>query len=151
MRAGRQSGAVVSCDLRRPAIHAAFDVSLEPGLTDAFRAMNGWTVAALDLNPYLEPCAVVRVAVLPSGVIPQHPAELLGSENMRALIERLKKITDVVILDCAPLVVASDVVLLVPEADAVLLVRARGRRAGRSRRAPPRSLSAWGRSGSGSS
>ncbi|MEO8424768.1 MAG: hypothetical protein ABI595_12770 [Actinomycetota bacterium] len=28
---------VVSCDLRRPAIHSAFGVSLEPGLTDAFR------------------------------------------------------------------------------------------------------------------
>ena len=122
---------VVSADLRRPAIHTAFDVSLEPGLTDAVRAMNGsGSAATLDLGPYLEPCAVVRLAVLPSGMIPDHPAELLGSEKMRRLIERLKKLTDVVILDAAPLVVASDVVPLVPEADGVLLVA----RAGKTRR-----------------
>ena len=49
---------------------------------------------------------------------------------MRRLIERLKKLTDVVILDCAPLVVASDVVPFVPEADGVMLVA----RAGKTRR-----------------
>ena len=46
---------------------------------------------------------------------------------MQEFIERLKKITDVVILDCAPLVVASDVVPLLPQADGVVLVARAGK------------------------
>jgi hypothetical protein len=65
---------------------------------------------------------VVRVAVIPSGVASDRPGELLGSAKMQRFIERLKKITDVIILDCAPLVVASDVVPLLPQADGVIIV-----------------------------
>ncbi len=45
-------------------------------------------------------------------------------------MERLRRVTDVVILDCAPLVVASDVVPLLPQVDGVVLVA----RAGKTRR-----------------
>lgn len=120
---------VVSCDLRRPAIHETFGVPIRPGLTDALRASNGKRdpAAPLDLAPYLEPCSIVRIAVMPSGVTPERPGELLGSPNMQTLVERLKKLTDVVILDCAPLVVASDVVPLLPLADGVVLVARAGK------------------------
>ena len=46
---------------------------------------------------------------------------------MQRFLERLKKITDVIILDCAPLVVASDVVPLLPEADGVIVVARAGK------------------------
>ena len=120
---------VVSCDLRRPAIHETFGVPIRPGLTDVLHASNGNrdTKAPLDLAPYLEPCSIVRIAVLPSGVTPERPSELLGSANMQRLVERLKKLADVVILDCAPLVVASDVVPLLPLADGVVLVARAGK------------------------
>ena len=70
---------------------------------------------------------MVRVAVLPSGVTHERPGELLGSPKMQGFLERLKKITDVVVLDCAPLVVASDVVPLLPQADGVVLVARAGK------------------------
>ena len=41
---------------------------------------------------------------------------------MQRVLERLKKVTDVIILDCAPLVVASDVVPLLNQADGVVVV-----------------------------
>jgi capsular exopolysaccharide synthesis family protein len=115
---------VVSCDLRRPAIHEAFGVAGSPGLADALERTNGHAdpAAELDLASYLEPCSVVRVAVVPSGVATEHPGALLGSATMQGFMERLKKITDVIILDCAPLVVASDVVPLLPQADGVIVV-----------------------------
>ena len=122
---------VVSCDLRRPAIHESFGVAIGPGLTDAVRASNGsGSAAPADLSPYLEPCSIVRVGVVPSGTAPDHPGELLGSPNVQRFIERLKKVTDVVILDCAPLVVASDVVPLLPQADGVVLVARAGKTRG---------------------
>jgi capsular exopolysaccharide synthesis family protein len=120
---------VVSCDLRRPAIHEAFDVPEQPGLTDALGTVNGHQASAaqLDLAPYLEPCSVVRVAILPSGESTERPNELLGSAAMQGLGDRLKRVTDVVILDCAPLVVAGDVVPLLPLADGVVLVARAGK------------------------
>ena len=122
---------VVSCDLRRPAIHEMFGLAEEPGLTDALRAMDQSSdPASFDLTPYLKPCSILRVAVLPSGRVTDRPSEMLGSAAMQHLGERLKKITDVVILDCAPLVVAGDVVPLLDVADGVLLVA----RAGKTRR-----------------
>jgi capsular exopolysaccharide synthesis family protein len=115
---------VVSCDLRRPAIHEMFGVPDQPGLADILESANGdlESGAPLDIASYLEPCSVVRVAVLPSGGTPERPGELLGSPKMQRFLERLKKITDVVVLDCAPLVVASDVVPLLPQVDGVVLV-----------------------------
>lgn len=114
----------VSCDLRRPAIHKAFGVAEQPGLAEALRSTKGGSepAAPVDLAPYLEPCSVVRVAVLPSGRAAERPGELLGSAGMQRFVERLKRITDVIILDCAPLVVASDVVPLLPQVDGVVLV-----------------------------
>jgi non-specific protein-tyrosine kinase len=121
---------VVSCDLRRPAIHEKFGVSEEPGLTDVLRSMDH-EGESLKASPYLKPCSILRVAVLPAGTATDRPTELLGSGAMRRLVERLKQITDVVILDCAPLVVAGDVVPLLPMADGVVLVA----HAGKTRRA----------------
>jgi capsular exopolysaccharide synthesis family protein len=115
---------VVSCDLRRPAIHEAFGVDEAPGLVDLLERTTGDADPASepDLARYLEPCSVVRIAVVPSGLASEHPGELLGSAKMQRFLERLKKITDVIILDCAPLVVASDVVPLLPQADGVVVV-----------------------------
>ena len=131
---------VVSCDLRRPAIHEAFGVDGQPGLADLLERSNGEADAASvpDLATYLEPCSVVRVAVIPSGVASEHPGDLLGSAKMQRFLERLKKITDVIILDCAPLVVASDVVPLLPQADGVIVVA----RARKTRRELARSTAA---------
>jgi capsular exopolysaccharide synthesis family protein len=123
---------VVSCDLRRPSIHRVFGVPEEPGLVDLLQSMNSdlGSESAFDMAPFLEPCSVVRVAVLPSGITPQQPGELLGSVTMHRLLGRLRRVTDVIILDCAPLVVASDVVPLLPQVDGVVLVA----RAGKTRR-----------------
>ena len=101
-----------------------FGVDERPGLADLLERTNDDADPASepDLATYLEPCSVVRVAVIPSGVASEHPGELLGSAKMQRFLERLKKITDVIILDCAPLVVASDVVPLLPEADGVIIV-----------------------------
>ena len=67
---------------------AAFGVALRPGLTDVVYASNGGRDPSRppDLAPYLEPCSIVRLAVLPSGVAPERPGELLGSPTMAAVL-----------------------------------------------------------------
>jgi capsular exopolysaccharide synthesis family protein len=124
---------VLSCDLRRPAIHKVLGVADRPGLTEALAATNGRVKGdrhLADLEPYLEPSSVSSVSVLPSGVASDRPGELLGSGKMQRLIRGVEQMADVVVIDSAPLLVASDVAPLLPQADAVLLVARAGKTRG---------------------
>ena len=60
--------------------------------------------------------------VLPSGPRPPKPAELLESNRMSFLLERLKRRFDVVVLDSPPLLPTSDALLLAPQTDGVVLM-----------------------------
>jgi capsular exopolysaccharide synthesis family protein len=121
---------VVSCDLRRPTIHRLFGVEDRPGLTEALdhpsETIDEGEVAS-SLRPYVRRPSSVKVAVVPSGATPDRPGELLGSPRMQRFLERVSEIADVVILDGAPLLVASDVVPLLPAMEAVLLVARAGK------------------------
>lgn len=113
-----QAGArtlLVDCDLRRPRLATAFGLRQEPGLT---------SVLALDTELAEAICAtdVDNLSVLPSGPLPPNPAELLGSEAFRALLEKLSTDFDRVIIDSPPAVPVTDAAVLSAAVDGVLLV-----------------------------
>ena len=58
--------------------------------------------------------------ILSSGPIPPNPAEILGSSKCFDIINSLKNIYDVVVIDSAPLVLVSDTLPLLKLADLVL-------------------------------
>ena len=120
---------VLSCDLRRPDIDRLFGVPDRPGLAEALSAIGNTDHAddRFDLLPYIGLPTIVMVAVMPSGAASDRYVELLGSEQMERLLERARAIADVVVLDCAPLLVASDVVPLLAHADAVVVVARAGK------------------------
>ena len=120
---------VVSADLRQPSIHKAFGVPGIPGLVDLLENVNKDLdpETPLDIAHYLQPCSVLGLAVLPGGRPFGRFGELLGSAGMRLLIEKLKRVADVVILDCASLGAAGDVVPLLTQVDGIVIV-ARARR-----------------------
>ena len=105
---------VVDADLRRSRIAQLFVQSSEPGLTDVIA-----TTVTLDdaLRPWRD-----HLQVLPPGVLPSNPSELLGSQAMADVLERLAGIADVVILDAPPLLPVTDAVLLGALVDAVVIV-----------------------------
>jgi hypothetical protein len=70
---------LIDADLRRPSLHRLFGIAETPGLSDVL--MGGATV-----DDALVAMPDHRLTVLPSGIIPMHPAELLGSAAMRASI-----------------------------------------------------------------
>src|SRR5690606_10753270 len=104
-----------------------FHQEREPGLANVL----------LEAIPIEEAVRKVRIGdrvtldFLSCGILPPNPAELLGSERMRSLLERLEAAYDVVILDAPPLNVVTDAALLGTNADGVILVA----RAGRSEKA----------------
>lgn len=107
---------LVDADLRRPKLHTLFGVPQEPGLT---------TVMLGQAEPETLPLAATVVpglSLLPSGVLPPNPADILGSRRMGELLERLKADVDVVILQAPPVTVAVDAAVLAAQTDGLLLV-----------------------------
>jgi Mrp family chromosome partitioning ATPase len=60
--------------------------------------------------------------LLPTGIIPPNPTELLVSNRLQFLFERLQSMFDVLVIDSPPILPASDALILAPNTDGVLLV-----------------------------
>jgi non-specific protein-tyrosine kinase len=103
---------LVDGDLRRPALHALFDLPNEGGLTQAVIEPEAqWLVETEVPNLYL----------LPTGVTPPNPTDILESQRMDDLLEVLKEGADLVILDAPPVTVAMDAAVLGAKTDGVVL------------------------------
>jgi capsular exopolysaccharide synthesis family protein len=119
---------VVCCDYRHPTLQATFGVGLEPGLTDL---LEGDTV----LGSALQDTAIERVRLIATGAVPARAGELFGSDRARELLEHLRAIADVIVIDTSPVLAASDWTQLIPWVDAVLVVARSGKTdAGSARR-----------------
>jgi non-specific protein-tyrosine kinase len=102
-------------DLRRPRLHRLFAVPLQGGLATSLLA------GRLDGNIQAAP-AVARLSVLPAGPLPPNPAELLGSQAMRKLLDDLAQQADMVLMDSPPVLAVTDAALLAQIVDGVLLI-----------------------------
>ncbi|MBO4334169.1 MAG: polysaccharide biosynthesis tyrosine autokinase [Paludibacteraceae bacterium] len=67
-----------------------------------------------------------NIDILPSGVIPPNPAELLQNERMDSLMSELRGKYDYVFLDCTPLNLVADASIVGKYADLVLFVMREG-------------------------
>ncbi len=113
--------ALVDADLRRPSLHRAFGLENRAGLTSALLKD-----ASLDGN-VLQPAPFYALSLMTSGPLPPNPAELLEWEGFDALLERLKRAVDLVILDSPPVLAVADARILAAKADATILVIDSGR------------------------
>jgi len=116
---------LVDTDLRKPGLHNLFKLSNEYGVTTLFRD-EAATVRSVTQDTELN-----GLNIITSGALPPNPAELLGSQRWRAILERLKAEADLVILDSPPLQAVTDAALLAATVDGtVFVVHARHTRRG---------------------
>ncbi len=155
---------VIDADLRRPTQHLLFNVPNTTGLANLWsktELVKGDVPAKVypsngseepeasgDLLrqkillslPYLiQKTAIPGLEVIPSGVIPNNPAELLGTAQMQELIEQLRvtKHYDAIVFDTPPILVVSDTSVLanVAKAGMILVIQAGRTRRGSALRA----------------
>lgn len=106
---------LIDCDLRRPNINSLLQLGQKEGLS-------GLLTGHSQINDMLIPTQHTNLDVIVSGRIPPNPAELLSSDAMRELVERLKEYYDYVFLDAPPIGVVTDSMILSRSADGVVLV-----------------------------
>ena len=119
-----QTGAevlIIDCDLRRPRLHAQFEVLNSRGLTT-------WLSGEKDLDNLLQVFPKTpNLKILTSGPVPPNPAELLGSEEMRRLLLLLSERFAHIIIDSPPAISFTDASILSTMVDGVMLVVHGGR------------------------
>jgi capsular exopolysaccharide synthesis family protein len=111
-----RSTILVDADLRVPELHDYFQLTNDQGLTSLLRD------ETLPVSAVARETEEPRLRVVTSGPVPPNPAELLGSQRMRGVIERLKKAADVVVFDSPPLSAVTDAAILATAVDGTLLV-----------------------------
>lgn len=119
-----QTGAdvlIIDCDLRRPRLHAHFNLPNARGLTNC---LSGESEVEELLQTYE---ALPKLKLLTSGPIPPNPAELLGSEEMRKLLASLSEKFTHIIVDSPPAISFTDSSILSTFVDGVILVVHGGR------------------------
>ena len=109
---------IIDADMRRPRLHSIFGISNQEGLS---------TILSSEMS---EPEMLALIAhheesglcLLPSGAVPPNPAELIGSDQMRRLIQTLETTFTHIIIDSPPVGSFTDGVLASTLVDGVLLV-----------------------------
>lgn len=106
---------VVDADLRRPSI--ANLTGLNEGI-----GLSGVLAGQAPVVDVLQDWRRGQVQILTAGRIPPNPAELLDSDPLHRVLSELRNHCDLVILDTAPVLSASDAVLLSNSADGALVI-----------------------------
>jgi polysaccharide biosynthesis transport protein len=109
---------VIDADMRRPRLHHVFGMENRAGLSSLLSSELTEDELLSVVNRYKES----NIHLLSSGPIPPNPAELLGSEQMRSLVERASNHFKYVIIDSPPIASFTDGVLISSLVDGVLLV-----------------------------
>jgi len=106
---------LVDGDLRRPAIHTLFGIHDTPGLSDVL-------AGAATLDDALVALPQQELTILPAGVAPSHPAELLGSTAMRRALDLLRTRFDRILIDMPPVAPLADVSIALGMVDGLLMI-----------------------------
>jgi capsular exopolysaccharide synthesis family protein len=111
----KRSVALLDADMRHPNVHKYMGMPNRDGLSDLFRDRSD--VAKVTRNKVSLP----KLSIITTGSLPPNPAELLGSDRMNWILEELRSIAEMIIIDTPPSLVA-DAQVLAAKVDAVLIV-----------------------------
>ena len=107
---------IIDCDLRRPKQARLLNIQSKNGLSNVL----------LDdklLQSAIKPSGLhENLDSIVAGSIPPNPSELLGSARMERILTELREQYDYIVLDCPPINMVTDAMVLSPRSDGVLFV-----------------------------
>jgi capsular exopolysaccharide synthesis family protein len=111
---------IVDADFRRPSLHHIF--GFLPNGKRVLPGLSNLIVGNSRLEDVLLPSGFARVSLVPAGIVPPNPNELLSSRRMKAVIDELSANADLILFDTPPCLLYSDAFVLAPLTDGVLYV-----------------------------
>ena len=117
---------LIDSDMRKGRQYAIFGISPRPGLSNFLSSVeideNG--NMSEDLGNYIQTTEVENLYVMAAGNVPPNPSELLVSTPMIRLLDELKTMCDIIIIDGTPSELVTDSVILSRLADSTVIVTA---------------------------
>jgi succinoglycan biosynthesis transport protein ExoP len=106
---------VLDADLRKPRLHRIFKIRNGVGLSSYLTGRSSF-------EEVIQKTSVDNVWLIPSGPLPPNPAELLGSEKMKELIEEAKSRFDFVLIDTPPVLAVIDPIITSSLSDGTVFI-----------------------------
>lgn len=115
---------LIDADMRKGRQYTIFGVSPRPGLSNYLSEIDIDRPEETDISMYLQKTEVENLLLMPAGNVPPNPSELLVSPQMTKLLEDLKQVCDLIVIDGTPCELVTDSVILSRVADATVIVTA---------------------------
>ncbi len=107
---------LIDADMRRPSLHKAMRLPNDRGLAELLSGK-------ARMREVVQRCGDPNLLVIPAGLTPSNPSELLASDRMRAFLHQLATGPfDWVIIDTPPVLAVTDAVILAPLVHSVSFV-----------------------------
>jgi capsular exopolysaccharide synthesis family protein len=106
---------ILNLDMRKPMLHKEFNLRNNEGISTVL------SNHAL-LADVIQHTAYENLDIISSGPVPPNPSELIQSKRMDDVIDKLKNVYDVIIMDTPPIGVVTDAYTLIHLADATVYV-----------------------------
>lgn len=115
---------LVDTDLRKEnEKNKIFDIEKGEGLSDFIKEISNNKLENLEKSKkYIKETKFPSLHILQNGTIPPNPSELLSSNNMKNLLDLLKNMYDIVLLDGTSCMIVSDSIALSSMVDSTILV-----------------------------
>jgi len=107
---------VIGGDLRRPSL------AQRCGMTPNHRGLTHFVAGTARLEDCIDKVEALGVYVMPAGVIPPNPLEIISSKKFLKALEYLRERFDRIVIDSAPVQAVSDALILASYADSVIYV-----------------------------
>jgi len=106
---------LIDGNLRNPNIHSIFKISNAFGLTDVLTGTTTFEEAVYSST-------IERLDILTSGQTPTNPVELLASQKMQQLLQKVKSLYDIILIDSTSILEVTDTKIIANICDGVVLV-----------------------------
>lgn len=106
---------LIDADLRRPTVHLLLGLRGDIGLSEVLRREIAWENA-------VQHTRIDGLDILPCGVCPANPAELLSLAGLSQLLRSARTDYDYILVDSPPVLAVSDPCIISPHVDGMLLV-----------------------------
>ena len=117
---------LIDADMRKGRQYSIFGVSPRPGLSNYLSQVEieEDETTSENIVDYIQETPVENLYVISAGNVPPNPSELLVSAKMINLLEELKEMCDLVILDGTPCELVTDSIILSRLVDSTIVVTA---------------------------
>ena len=97
---------LIDADLRRPVLQNIFSIKKDLGLTHYLSGVES------NVESIIQNTEITNLDIINNGAIPPNPSELLDSELMHTMVNKLKQRYDVILFDAPPIMAVTDAVVL---------------------------------------